>query len=258
MAGVGVHVMVGVPEQAVVVRRLVPVGVVDVDVDDVGGQLVHVPKPARSRRCGGTDRRSRRSGRTGCCNATPAASDPCGRRPRGRRRCRRSAASRIRRSPRACGRMCPRPRSPHRPGRGRRRWDRPRGASGRGRRRSQQYQLGIGARRRAVRGTTPAACSAAPFSSAPNRHGERVRLLLAALEFVNVGVLAREQAQYQGVCGRLDRLGEVLPEPWHGHAQRPVAARQAHGRCCPQAGPLACRRHAGDSRGKCWERRGGG
>ena len=38
--GPGVDVVLRVPEQAAVVRRLVLVGVVDVDVDDVRGELV--------------------------------------------------------------------------------------------------------------------------------------------------------------------------------------------------------------------------
>src|SRR5262249_7564364 len=42
-----INVMVGVPEESVVVGGLVAVGVVNVNVDDVRSQLAHVAKPAR-------------------------------------------------------------------------------------------------------------------------------------------------------------------------------------------------------------------
>ena len=66
-----------------------------------------------------------------------------------------------------------------------------------------------------------------------------MRLLLAALNFVNVGELMREQPQREGIGRRFDRLGKVLPEAWHGDGQELLAAIEADDRRRPQSGPLA-------------------
>ena len=77
MARAGVDVVVRVPEQApLLYADLSRVGVVDVDVDDVARRVRPCAATSAGRRCGGTDRRTRRRRRTGCCSARPSGAGP--------------------------------------------------------------------------------------------------------------------------------------------------------------------------------------
>ncbi len=191
---------------------------------DVRGELVHAASTSGGRPCAGTDARSRRRRRTGCCSARRTAR---GRRaqtsPRGPRRCRRSAASPYSSmplplalepvvAPRSRRRRAAGSRPPIVP-RGRRQaWNRPRAQHIAG-----SAPIGDGDRSQA----------SAPGRACPRRTPrEDVRLLLAALKLVNVVVLARKQPERHAVVVGFDRLGEVLPEVAHRQRRPAIGARQ--------------------------------
>ena len=70
--------------------------------------------------------------------------------------------------------------------------------------------------------------------------GEVMRLLFAALEFMDIGILPGKQTQDNGVARCLNRLGEILPEARNGHAQGSAPGANKNCWSRPLAGALHC------------------